>query len=296
VSADARPAPTLIGVGVDGEPGGRDAVALALLLAPPSTGELMLIAVHEEPLVQVPLPRGLSWATLEEQAREMLCQTRDALAPGARIVVRSDALVWRGLRHVVRTEHRDLLVVGSSHHARDGHTRLGRSAGELAAHLDCPLAIASSGLRNHGRGALKRIGVGLDRRPEARAALAVAASIASVAGAELEVRAVVDDVVPGGLRTEEVVLDGDAIIDRQLASTFEEDLAVASASGVPTRLEVLVGDPTDVLRELCEAVDLLVLGSGHRGASGRVQLGSVGNAIVYDAGCSILLTPRPASS
>jgi hypothetical protein len=99
---------------------GRDAVVLGSLLAHATGAELMLIAIQEEPLLPLALPDGMSWTALEERAQAMLAETRDSLAPDARIAVQSDVLVWRGLRHVVRLEHRDLLVVGSARDTRRG--------------------------------------------------------------------------------------------------------------------------------------------------------------------------------
>ena len=288
-------APKLIGVAVDGNPCGRDAVVLGSLLACATGAELMLIAVHEEPLVPVALPGGMSWTALEERARTTLAETRDSLAPDARIVVHADVLVWRGLRHVVRHEHRDLLVVGSGRRADDGRVRLGRSAGELLGHLECPLAIVPSGFEHRTEKRLDRVGVGFDGGPESRAALDLAVSIASSAGAALAVRGAIDDGVGGGLRTEQIVLEGNAITERQLTAAFERDRAATSGTGVPTNLEVEVGTATDVLCELCDDVDLLVLGSGHSGRPGRVQLGSTGRDILRLAPCPVLVVPRPAA-
>ena len=161
----------VIGVAVDGSFCGRDAVVLGSLLERATCGELMLIAVHEEPLIPVALPGGMSWSALEKRARRTLAETRDSLAPDARLTVQADVLVWRGLRHVVRREHRDL----------------------------------------------------------------------STAGASLDVRGAIDDGVAGGLRTEQIALEGTAVTERQLISAFERDLAAASGTGVPTNLEVKVG-------------------------------------------------------
>jgi nucleotide-binding universal stress UspA family protein len=179
-----------------------------------------------------------------------------------------------------------------------GRIRLGRSAGALLAypllaHLECPLAVAPAGLRDDPKKGLKRIGVGFNASPESKAALALAASIASIAGATLEVRGAVDDAVAGGLRTDQIVLEGHAIIERQLISAFESDLAAAKVSGAPTRIEVEVGMPSDILAELGEQVDLLVIGSGHPGQPGRVQVGGTGRALLHCASCPILIVPRP---
>jgi nucleotide-binding universal stress UspA family protein len=290
----ARSAPELIGVGVDGTPSGRDAVVLGTLLARPTSAEVMLIAVHEEPLVPVALPGGMSWRALEKRARTMLAQTRDSLAPDARIVVHADVLVWRGLRHVVRLEHRDLLVVGSARDADEGCVRLGRSASELLSQLECPLAIAPVGFRERETRPLRLIGVGYDDTPESQVALALAASIALACGAQLEVRGAIDDHVPGGLRTEQVVPEGKAIIAEQLASAFERDVAAAEAVGPPARVEIRAGSPTEILAELGDQVDLLVIGSARSGRPGRVQLGGTGRGLLGRARCPVVLVPRPA--
>jgi nucleotide-binding universal stress UspA family protein len=240
--AGPSPVPRLIGAGIDGTASGRDAAALGALLAREMDAELLLIAVHEEPVMQGLLPREVSWSTLDKQAWATVAQARDEQVPNARIVVQSDALIWRGLRHAVRLEHRDLLVVGSAGDLDAGRTGLGRSARELLGHLECPLAIAPVGIREAGSLALTRIGVGFDGSPESEAALAVARSIASAAGAALEVRGVIEE---------------------------------------------------RVLRELCDSLDLLVIGSSRIGRPGRVELGDSGSSVVDLATCPVLVVPRP---
>ena len=222
---------------------GRDAAALGAWLAAEMDAELLLITVHEEPVMQGLLPREMSWSTLEKQARATAAQAQDEQAPNARIVVQSDALIWRGLRHMVRLEHRDLLVVGSANDSDAGRTGLGRSARELLGHLECPLAIAPAGIRETEHLALRRIGVGFDGSPESEAVLGLARSIASAAGAAMEVRGVVE---------------------------------------------------ARVLRELCDSLDLLVIGSSRTGRPGRVELGDSGSSVVDLAAYPVLVVPRPA--
>ena len=286
-------APKLIGVAVDGNPSGRDATVLGSLLARATGAELMLIGVHEEPLLPVALPGGLSWSALEEQARTVLAETRDSLAPDARIMVQADVLVWRGLRHVVRHEHRDLLVVGSAQNANTGRVRLGRSASELLGHLECPLAIAPSGFGQHAPGRLDRIGVGFDGTLESRAALDLGVAIAATTGAALEVRRAIDDGVAGGSSTEQSLPRGNVLGEPQPVQALEREVAAAIVTDVATNVEVAVGMPTDVLSELSDRVDMLVLGSGRSGPAGRVQPGATGSAILKLVPCPVLVTPRP---
>ena len=89
-SADlqATPAPRTIAriaVGVDGHPEGNDAVVLGAMIADATHAELMLVAVHPDPLVV--LPEEMNWKSLERQAASMLREIRDSFAPDARIDV-----------------------------------------------------------------------------------------------------------------------------------------------------------------------------------------------------------------
>ncbi len=267
--------PALIGVGVDGGPGGRDAVALASTIARATGAKVMLIAVHVEPSSSFVLPDGMDWKSLQKQAWATVAEARESLAPDARIEVQSDVLVWRALRHVSRAQHADLLVVGSGHDARDGRARLGRHASELQEHLEPPLAVAERGMHDRATGRLERIGVGFDGRPESQLALELAGSLASAAGAELTVRG--------------------AALPGQGAALSEVAGSAARATGVRAHSEVTTGRPLKVLRGLGEEVDLLVIGSGRRGPAGRILLGATGHALLRDAPCSVLIAPRPVS-
>ncbi len=252
----------------------------------------MLIAVYEEPLLEPLVPSEMGWTSVPKQARAMLAETRDSLAPRARVVVQRGVLAWRALRQVVRREHRDLLVVGSRGGAQDGEVRLGQTARDLLYHLECPLAIAPRGLRNVDKPRLERIGVGFDGGPEAGAALELAARVAAAAGAELEVRGVVDDRVPGGLTTGKFVLRGDAIADDASASLLDRALAAARATPAHAHVDIGRGDPAETLWTLGTGVDLLVIGSSRSGPAGRVSLGRSGSALVDGAPCPVLITPK----
>ena len=237
----------LVGVGLDGYAGGRDAVALASTLADATGASLMLIAVHVEPVYTLGPLEGYDLKSMRKQARARAIETRDSLAPQARVEVQSDVYIWRGLRHVVRAEHADLLVVGSGQEVREGHARLGKWTADLDSHLERPLAIAPRGARNRRGARLERIGVGVDGKPEAQAALELAESMAAVAGADLVVR--------------------EAERGRR---------------------------PAKALSELCEQVDLVVLGSGRGGPAGRVVFGPTSRALLRDAPSPIVVAPRPA--
>ena len=253
----------------------------------------MLIEVVEESLLLLPGPDELSAKTIREQARGTLAKTRDSLAPEARIVIQTGALVWRALESVVCREHRDLLVIGSGHHVEDGEVRLGQSARDLLATLERPLALAPRGMRDRHQPGLERLGVGFDGGPESQTALKLAASIAGAAGAELEVLGVVDDRVPGGLKAARVVLGGGAIADPQVDSLLERALLAVKANDVPARVQVIPGNPSVALRSLATRVDLLVIGSNRSGPAGRLSVGHTGNRVVAGCPCPVMIVPRP---
>jgi nucleotide-binding universal stress UspA family protein len=289
------PAISRIAVGVDTHPEGRDAVVLGRTIAAVTGAELMLVAVHPDPLVV--LPEELNWESVERQAAETLRKARDSWAPGARMVVECDLSVPRALDRIVRREHRDLLVVGSSRHASEGRVRIGKRTRQLLSGFKSALAIAPRGMHDKPTPQLRRIGVGFDGGGESDAALALAGSIARAAGAELHLCSVVDDRLPlipwpvgstnpAATRWEETVLaEMDALRDFGLSG--------ARATGASARTEVHRGRPADALLKLSEAVDLLVIGSRRWGPVARLLLGSTGEALAHDAACPLLVVPRP---
>lgn len=286
-----------IAVGVDGQPEGMDAVVLGTTLAGALHAELMLVAVHPDPLVV--LPEELNWKSLERQAASMLGETRDTFAPHARMVVETDLSVPRALERVMRRERRDLLVVGSSRHGPEGRVRIGKRTRQLLCHFTSTLAIAPRGMHNRQTLELRRIGVGFDGGGESDAAVSLAGSIARAAGAELRLCGVVDDRVPpigwsalaaGGAavpRWEETIL-------AEIDALREFGLSRAQATGANAQTEVLRGRPADALIKLSEKVDLLVIGSRRWGPMARLLFGSTGEALAHDAGCPLLVVPRPA--
>jgi nucleotide-binding universal stress UspA family protein len=302
-----------VAAGVDGYSEGRDAAALGGALARAAGAELMLISVHTDPLVV--LPPGMNWHGLEQQSISMLREVRDALAPDARIVVETDLSVARALWRVVRRENRDLLVVGSSRLGPAGHVRIGKRTRQLLCGFECPLAVAPRGLHERGEFAVRRIGVGYDGGPEARAAAALASGLAQACGAELHLWAVVDDrirmlgwskigtgsaIAPqvgseaaAGAGSEASAWDNAVSRTEELLRAELEAAAAEVGAGIVTVCEVVRGRPADALLQLSGTVDLIVIGSRRWGLVARVVLGSTGEALLRDAASPVLVVPRP---
>jgi nucleotide-binding universal stress UspA family protein len=297
-SPAARPGLRHIAVAVDGYPESQDAAALAGAIARATGANAILVGVLSDPLV-IPLTGG-SWKELHQQAEVALAQTRDAYVPGARPVIVTDVSLARALERVVADERCDLLVVGSSTDAPEGRIRIGRRTRQLIGDAACALAIAPRGLRGEHELSLDRIGVGYDGGPEAQVALALAATIARAAGAELWVRAVVDDRFPtfglSGARGAKIISEWEQLVAEDVERLRISAVDAAKTTGIDVRVEAMQGRPASVLLELSGEVDMLVIGSRRWGAVARLVLGSTGEALVQDATCPLLVVPRVESS
>jgi nucleotide-binding universal stress UspA family protein len=281
---------------VDGYREGADAAALASMIARAAGAELMLVAVHPDPMVV--LPAEIGWTGMRKEAERLLRETRDAVAPGARIVVETDWSIPRALERVAQREHRDLIVVGSNRRGSEGRVRIGNLTRQLLSHSRCALAVAPRGFSERAARQIARIGVGYDGAPESEAALAFAASLAARAGATLQVHGAIDDSLPMvGWRSagrEPVLEMWDELLEPQVAALLERAQSASEATGADVaEVNVSRGRPTDALLEMGEGLDLLVIGSRRWGAAAHVLLGRTGEALMHDASTAVLVVPRP---
>ncbi len=300
-----------LAVGIDGFDEGHDAAALGSALATAAGADLLLAAVILDPLVV--LPEEMNLTTLRHEAEKATRDLRDELAAGARVVVESDLFVARGLERIVRREHRDLLVVGSSRHGHEGEVMIGRCTRQLLHDAQCALAVAPRGYHKQPPRQIKRVAVGYDGGPEAGEALAVGAGIAAAAGGELVVYGVVDDRArPFGwsrLGTGAVIVpalgweaigsaganaDWDKTVDSATEQLGKHLRAATRGLGVEVRAEVRCGRPAAVLMEAGHDADLIIIGSRRWGPVARLLLGSTGEALLHGATCPVLVVPRPA--
>jgi nucleotide-binding universal stress UspA family protein len=150
-------------VAVDGASGGRDAIALARVLAPPSA-RMVLTNVY-----------GVG--------AEVDADPAHPARPGV--------LAGRALHRLARKESAELLVVGSSHRGPTGRTMLG---GQTLAALNgssCAVAIAPRGY-GMAEPEVRTVGAGDAGTAESELAIRTAQELADRHGALLEVRAVTD--------------------------------------------------------------------------------------------------------
>ena len=295
-ASENRPAPVSgIAVGVDGFTEGRDAAALGAAIASVTGAELMLVSVHSAPAFPF---AGWAWGSLRKDGQRSLREVRRELAPGARIMVETGWSIPAALDRVMRRWHHELLVVGSSRDAEDGHVRIGQRTRQLLSDFPCALAVAPRGLHTKRDLQLKRIGVGYDGGAESAAALALAGAIAARAGGQLLVTAVVDDRIPVLLRSAlngVVASEWTDAIRAEEGRLRQEARHAAAATGAEVRVEVTRGRPASALLGMSKDIDLLIIGSRRWGPVSRLLLGSTGEALMHGAACPVLAVPRPAA-
>lgn len=293
----ARPLPELrhIAVAIDTAVQARDAVLLGSTITAAIDGDLMLLTV--EPDLALLLP-GLDRQSVRRETETMLSEIRSAYAPQARTAITADLSVPRGLRRLAHTDHRQLLVVGSSSHGPTGEVSLGHEARQLLDGLRGALAIAPRGLSSLPDFRLRRIGVGFDGGAEAGAALAAAATLVHGSHAELVVRGVIDDHVPAlgwaPVWTGAIMEAWTEVMDDEARDLERKIQAAVSELKVEATVEVTRGRSADALRELSTELDLLVIGSRRWGPLSRLLLGGTGEGLVHGSRCPLLIVPRPA--
>jgi nucleotide-binding universal stress UspA family protein len=133
-----------------------------------------------------------------------------------------------------------------------------------------------------------RLMVGFDGSDGGRDALELARTV----GAPADAGALVVAVIPyGPLPVNFEALEEDAA--KEAEPLFEEARERLDGLTVETR-GFGGGSPAGVMTEIAEAedVDLIVVGSPHRGAIGRAMIGSVAESLLHGAPCPAVVAPR----
>ena len=278
-------------VGVDGRPGGRDAIALAELLAAPAA-DLTLAHVYGGAWM---LGRAAALLLVGERgySEQLLAQEVVAAASRAALTVSwPSRSVGRGLHELAEEREADLLVVGSR---RRGIVETVLTGDHTLASLNgapCAVAIAPSGYgRNERR--LDNVGVGDDGSAEGEQALQAARELAVRHRSAISALSVVSlqsiptgNVGPAPDWTEMTarLIDG-------------ERHRLQGLDGVEGR--AIYGEPDAELARFGEDLDLLIVGSRGYGPLGRLFSGSTSTYLARHVNCPLLVlsrTARPASA
>ena len=168
-------------VGVDGRPGGRDALAFAALLQRTfGAGVIAVVAYPHDELVSRAGSPAFEVAVKDEAVAALDAEiVRSGI--DARAVAVADSSPPRALHRIAEVENADLIVVGSDDQGPIGRALAGDvTAGTLYA-SPCAVAVAPHGFATT-EPVLRAIGVGDDESAESRHALEVARAMAQQVG------------------------------------------------------------------------------------------------------------------
>ena len=269
-------------VGVDGSPGGRDAIALARLLVD-ADGRLTLanIRAHE-----VPPPGGAAELAGRGDSERLLEAERAATEVEAELVSLADRSVGRGLHALAEGRGSDLLVVGSCRRGIVGRVLVGNDTRAALNGSPCAIAVAPVAYARN-MDALRTIGVAYDGSPESDAALAIARALGARYGATLRALRVVP--LPGSPWGG---FGGTAWGDTLEDLVADAQRGLSELAGVEG--EARLGIAGEELAAFGERVDLLVVGSRGYGPLRRLMLGSTSEYLAGHARCPLLVLPRVA--
>jgi nucleotide-binding universal stress UspA family protein len=269
-------------VGVDGRPAGRDAIALARVLATPD-GRVTLVHVHHGELAA----GGTAATPADEDARRLLEQERDATAVDAELAPTPAPSVGRGLHHAAESLDADLLVVGSCSRGFIGRVLLGNDTRAALNGAPCAVAVAPLGYATDLR-AIATVGVGYNGSPESKSALALAREVAGSHGAALRALQVVQ--IPAS-SSAFVGAGWGSALETLVEGAREELDALDGVEG-----DVVIGLAGEELAQFGEHVDLVVVGSRGYGPVQRLILGSTSEYLAAHARSPLLVLPRSAAA
>ncbi len=266
-------------IGIDGGPGGRDALALARRLAA-RHARFTLVNVWDprEALASAVTGRPHPSTT----GQELLERLRRESGLDCRIAQVGASSPQRGLQELADHVGADLLVVGTSRHG--DHPRLLGDHARGALHgAPCAVAVAAEGADR-----IRDVAIAWDGSPGAQDALEVAREIGQAHGATLHGFTVVPPMP--GMCAPEAVAYAD-LMEEGRGKELEHRRAELQVEGI-TDIRAEKGLSSADLCGWTSDVDLIVAGSRGHGPVRRLFLGSTGDALVGDAQCSVLIVPR----
>jgi nucleotide-binding universal stress UspA family protein len=291
--AGRSPLQTII-VGVDGDEGGREALALAARLQRTFASRVIAVLSHPGDGIPSRASSPAYEASMRDEARRTLLRELAHAAVIAEPEVVSAPSSQRGLHEAAKAHDAQLIVVGAGRHGRLARM-LGRDVTAATLHgAPCPVSVAQ---RRAGTMTppLRTIAVGFDGSPQSRAALELARELAGAARARLQLLWVVPASVPVSPWASRAV----AMTQRERA---ERDRALAIATetigalGDNSTGDTAPGVAHEELAQLCRDADLLVVGSRGGGALRRVLRGSTSMRLVREASCPVLVVPPDSTS
>jgi nucleotide-binding universal stress UspA family protein len=295
--------------GVNGSPESLAGVVLAGRMA---VADDRLALYYTPPRIEVPLPAdGLEGSLRERLARAVLDEALQAVPANLRgntetLIgnVRADAAMIEAAQQA----RADLIVLGARGGGPLAERPLGSTAQAVVRASDLPVLVARP---TQGKPAAPlRVLLAVDETPASRQAVEFAARLSLPGGSAGKLVSVVAKAgadIPKWAETLHASPEAEEIrqaFDREQAAEVErrrEALAgLARDCGRSLSLQpplVLEGRPAEEILRLiaAEQIDLVVLGARRRSAWSRFLLGSVSDAVLTCASCSVLLVRERAA-
>jgi len=281
-------------VGVDGSNASRDALTLGQMLAGPR-GRLVVVHAHPYGSLSSLMGPGEFEALLRETAESIFAHARQALddATDRELRLVEQRSPADGLGSLAADLGAALIVVGSSGRSRLERVLAGSVAEDLLSGEPVPVAVAPRGFADGAQVVDATVGCAYDGSPESEVAVGLATELAQGLHARLRVISVHQRIAFGGQVSVSAV--GYSSVNDAVREALRQRLSQATAAvpdDVRAEGRLLDGDPADALIGESEALDLLVAGSRGYGPVRAVLLGSVSRALVRDAACPVVVSPR----
>jgi nucleotide-binding universal stress UspA family protein len=282
-------------IGVDDSLRSADAVAFGRQLAQASGAHVVIANAYP----YSDFPSRASNATFREALRDgaldIVRGMRERLdLPEARSTIKITANVSpaHALHAMAGVEDASLVIVGSTHTGRARRVLPGSTGERLIHGSPCSVAVVPKDYREHA-GPLRTVGVAYNGTAEARAAAFAAAELARDLGAALEVIGVADatlygsPALMGGPSSPTVRED----VDRHVQDSLDA-LVAELPTGVKATTRRLTGDPSELIAQHSQRLDLLVTGSRAYGPLRSVLAGGVSGRLLRAAHCPVIIVPR----
>lgn len=261
-------------VGVDGQHGGRDAIALASDLVARG-GRLTLAHINRGfPVAAKGDPPEFASAE-RERSLEILKTARLETGVDAEIKALGWPTVSGGLHILAERCEADLLVIGSGR-SMTGRVLPGASPKATLTDAPCAVAVAPRGYAESTR-TVSRIGVAFDSSLGSLRALAAARLLSERFAAKLSAWHAVE--LPASRFVSPV----------KVARDLFESISVELEPMHDAELHELYGEPAEALAQCSDDVDLLVMGCSDRGPIGRLICGSTSRKLAGICRCPLLV-------
>ena len=164
-------------VGIDDDEGGRDAIALAKMLAA-GGAKLTFVQVYQGDSAVSRATRPDYEAKQHDRIRELLEMRRAEAGVEAELRWYGSPSVGRGLHELAELTGADLLVIGSSRRGLLRRVLIGDDTRAALNGAPCAVAIAPAG-QSRAAAVMREVGVGYDGSPESKRALELARMVAA---------------------------------------------------------------------------------------------------------------------